>query len=54
MRAAPRRLLQIVRNLVQQMGGTIGYTPRRTGSEFWFTQLRAAKVTVAPAELVTR
>ena len=41
-------------NLVQQMGDTLGHTPRRTGSEFWFTQLRATKVIVAPAELVTR
>lgn len=54
MHAAPRRLLQIVLNLAQQMDGTIGYAPRRTGSEFWFTQLRATKVIVAPAELVTR
>lgn len=46
--------LMICRDLVQQMGGTIGYTPRRKGSEFWFTQPRAAKVIVAPAEPVTR
>lgn len=46
--------LMICRDLLEQMGGTIGYTPRSTGSEFWFTQPRAAKVIVAPAEPVTR
>lgn len=46
--------LMICRDLIEQMDGTIGYAPRPTGSEFWFTQPRAGKVTVAPAEPVTR
>ncbi|MGK0201281.1 MAG: signal transduction histidine kinase [Planctomycetota bacterium] len=46
--------LMICRDLIQQMGGTIGYAKRATGSEFWFTLPRADKVIVASAEPVTR
>ena len=42
--------LMICRDLVQQMGGTIGYAPMRVGSEFWFTLPQAGKVIARPRE----
>jgi len=46
--------LQICKNLVEQMGGTIGYTPRATGSEFWFTLPIADERVRAPVMTVAR
>lgn len=46
--------LQICKDLVEQMGGTIGYTPRATGSEFWFTLPIADERTRAPVLTVAR
>ena len=46
--------LHICRDLVEQMGGTIGYTPRRVGAEFWFTLPRASKQVIAPIEPVAQ
>lgn len=40
--------LHICRNIVEQMGGQIGYSRRPQGSEFWFTLPCAAQATVAP------
>ena len=46
--------LSICRDLVEQMGGAIGYAPRHTGSEFWFTLPLAKEQVIAPSEAVTQ
>jgi two-component system, sensor histidine kinase and response regulator len=46
--------LTICRDLVEQMGGAIGYIPRPVGSEFWFTLPLAAQQIIAPIEPVAQ
>ena len=46
--------LQICRDLVDQMGGAIGYAPRPVGSEFWFTLPQAQNQVIAPMQPVAQ